>query len=109
VFAPHAEYHFLRGRDAGVLLSRPQAVPAPLNSVPLARKDELLQRHRRCVYNFCRRLSACPAGTQCQSEQTMNVFASSRELARHAQQSDPLLSRYDIKQKTKTKPSVPAS
>lgn len=29
VFAPHAEDHILRARDAGVLMSRPRALPIP--------------------------------------------------------------------------------
>jgi len=63
------------------------------------RKDSRLHQHRRCVYNFCRRLPAYPAGTQCQSEETMNVTASNHECGMPYPMKRSHPSRYDIKQK----------
>jgi len=105
VFAPQAEDHILRARDASVLLSQARAKTPTLVSTrsSLRRRDELLQRHRRCMYNFCRCLSACPADTQCQSKQAMeHINASHHELARHAQRRDAHVSMYDVKPKKPT-------
>jgi hypothetical protein len=93
----------------GVLLSRPHAPLPFLRPVFLLRKDELLQRHTSMsMYNFCRRRSAYPAGTQCQSEAAVNMIRIS-STSRHAMLSEETpqpSTQNDIKQKTQ--PSVPA-
>lgn len=93
----------VRESATGVLLSRPQTPLLSLRPVLFPCRDELLQRHTSMsVYNFCRRRSACPAGTQCQSDAAVNVIRIS-SISRHAMLSEETAqpsNKNDIKQKS---------
>jgi hypothetical protein len=58
----------VRQGTTGVLLSRPHATLPPPTQSPFTAETAITTTCQMSVYNFCRRRSACPADTQCQSE-----------------------------------------
>jgi hypothetical protein len=56
VFAPHAEDHIPKSqrRHGRTRVSAPRSCFTLATQSSFRTRDELLQRHRRCMYNFCR-------------------------------------------------------
>lgn len=57
-----------RRYDWRALVSTPRSTLLPEPDPPFAQETAITATCQMSVYNFCRRRSACPAGTQCQSE-----------------------------------------